>query len=128
MTTEANTVLNEEQTAEIETAQVKRRESLAFHQSEYPGLPTPDYIAQIDALCQTVKALRGQIDLLQSQITRLAGLAELRSEVIAAKAAHVDQLQSRLSEVEREGEAAYQHGYDDGCRATRATVGLGRLK
>jgi hypothetical protein len=55
------TILTEDEVAEIETAQVKRRESLAFHQSGYPGLPSPDYIEQIDALCQTVRALRAEL-------------------------------------------------------------------
>lgn len=34
-------LLSDDEVAKIEAAQVKRRESLAFHRTEYPNLPTP---------------------------------------------------------------------------------------
>ena len=61
MPTEPPQLPFEEAIAEIEAQQVKRRESLAFHQSEYPGLPSPSYIDEIDALIQTVRAAWAEI-------------------------------------------------------------------
>lgn len=61
-------VLIDDEVAEIEASQIKRRESLAFHQAEYPNLPTPPYIAEIDSLCATVRALREKYESLKSKI------------------------------------------------------------
>ena len=56
----------------------------------------------VRALCQTVRALRDSEARLQEQVVRLAELAETRSDLIAAKGAHVDHLQSQLGQLTKE--------------------------
>lgn len=88
------TILTEAQIAEIEAAQIKRRESLAFHQSEYPGLPSPPYINEIDALIATVRSLQAERDALRDSASLVAFQAHQIDERVAASL--IDGYRSRI--------------------------------
>lgn len=98
-------LLSDDEVAEIEASQIKRRESLAFHQAEYPNLPTPPYIAEIDSLCATVRALRDEnSDLRESVEQWVAHYNEVdkwRSELSISNTALRDQLAALRSELEQ---------------------------